>query len=104
MSRRHPAAPDKVLSPHRCTLYVPPLSSLPGNNTPEVRKPVQDQTYSAMSQAKVLDEKGNGSPIRVGDDGSTREEESQASFRPDSDSGVAGLMRGWWKSMIFADT
>jgi hypothetical protein len=41
--------------PHRHTAYIPPLSSLPGNNTPEAPTHVQDQTHSALAQAQTVE-------------------------------------------------
>jgi len=62
------------------------------------------QTYAVETgfQIKVRND-GLGSQIKVGDD-SSWEEEEQSSLDSHSDSGVAGLMRGWRKSMRFAGT
>lgn len=101
---------------------MPPLSSLPGNTTPEARRYVEVQTDTALAQVQAVEtgfrikvrkdtartgndaeRAGNGSPFRGGDDYSAREAEATPPLGSNSDRGIAGLMRGW-KSMTFSGT
>lgn len=61
-----------------------------------MRTHVQDQTHSALAKAQVLEETTEAE--EENDCEESRESEAPASLGFDSDSGVAGLMRGW-KSM-----